>query len=82
MYVVDAVEDIASGVHRQCRDRRVPAVLGYRRDAGSYANTGSFKLTQFLHRRKDLLTVGSFGVEHGLGVVEDYEDLRGGEEWP
>ena len=53
------------------------AVPGDCSDAGSDAEAHGFELTEFVYHCVDLLVIWSLGVENGLGVVEDYEDILG-----
>ena len=58
------------------------AVSGDCCDAGSDTEAYGFEVTQFIHHRKDILAIRSLWVENGLGVVEDYEHILGGEGGP
>jgi hypothetical protein len=54
-------------------------VRGDRRDVGSDKDPYVFELTQFVHHRIDFPGIRSLGIQNGLGVIEDNEDLLGGE---
>jgi hypothetical protein len=62
MITVDVVEDVACGLHRQCRYFRALTTRGDRRDTGGDEEAYRFELGQFIHNRIDLLCIRSFGV--------------------
>ena len=72
---IDAVEGIACGLHRQSGDFWALATLGDSRDAGSDEETYGWEPGQFIHHGAYFLSVRSLGIENGLGVVEDYENI-------
>jgi len=75
---VDAVEDIACRLHRQCGDYRPLAVSGDSCDPGSDAKTNVVEPAQLLHHGINLPSIRSLRVENRFGVVEDYNHLLGG----
>ena len=80
MITVDVVEDVAYGLHRQRADFRASAAWWDCGDTGGDTKGYCFKLAEFIHHGVDLLGVWSFGVENGLGVVEDKEGGKEGSE--
>jgi len=69
--VIDAVEDVACRLHRQCGDDRTLAVSGDRGDARGDEKTHGLELAQLLHYREYLLSARSLRIEDGFGIVED-----------
>ena len=68
---VDAIEGLACGLDRQCRDVQAPAIWGYGRDAGCDDKTDIAELSQFLHHSIDLPFIGTMWVQNRLGIIED-----------
>jgi hypothetical protein len=77
---INAVKDITCCLHRQCGDLRTLAAWGDHCDTGCDTEAYRFELAQFIHQGIDLRCTCFFGVENGLGVVEDYEHVLGGKQ--
>ena len=76
--LVDPVEGIVCGLHRQRWDVKSLEVWRDGGDAGGDTNADVLEPSQFLHRGIDLLSVRALRVENGFGIVEDYEHPLGG----
>ena len=77
---VNAVEDVACRLHRQCGDSRTLAVAGDCCNARSNTVGYGIEPAQFIHQSIDLPAIRSSRVENKLCVVEDHENLPGGQE--
>ena len=73
--VVDLVEDITGGVHRQRGEVQTLAIWGNGGDTGCDAKANVAEPTQFLHYGIDLLSAHSMRVENIFRVIEDYHHL-------
>ena len=79
--LVYTIECVTGGLDRQCQDVESLAVGRNSGDAGCNIETRCLKLTHFLHNGADLPRLNSLRVENGFGIVEDDENLLGGQKW-
>ena len=77
---VNAVEDVACGLHGQRGDFWALAVRRDGSDTGCDKQAYRFELAKFIHHGIYLLGIRSYGVEDRLGVIKNYEYLFGGKE--
>ena len=77
--LVDAIECVACGLHRQCRDLDNLAARGDGGDARGNAKTDVAEPSQLIHSGVDLLRTHPLGVEDGFSIVEDHEHLLRGQ---
>ena len=80
-WLVYAIERVACRLNRQRRDLEGLAVGRNSRNAGSDPKPNIAELTQLLHHTVDLLSIRPLRIQDRLRVVEDYQDLLGGQEW-
>jgi hypothetical protein len=78
--VVDAVEGITCGVHRERRDVKARAIWGSSGDTGCDEDTEVVEPAQFLHQSIDLSCIRSLRVQDRFCVVEYDQHLLGGQE--
>ena len=76
--LVDPIECVMRGIHRQRRDVESLAVRRDGGDPGGDAEMNAAELAQLLHRSKDLMGASSLWVKDGFGIVEHYEYFVGG----
>ena len=78
--LVDTIERVAGGLHRQCRDLESLAIGRDGRNTGRDAKPNVVVATQLFHHAIDLLSIRSLWVEDGFRIVENYDHLLGGQE--
>jgi hypothetical protein len=81
-FTVDAVEDLACGLHRQCWNIGTFAIPRDCHHTGSDTDAYGFELTQFIYHCIDLFVIWPLRVKNRLGIVEDYDHLLGGKQGP